>query len=99
MAVFVKRVEKATLGDTFKEAIKVDKDMLILKSNHGSDPQKNKSTEKKFLLTKPSTKKKDQDATDMESLQRNIMKLSNEIVDIKMNTREGTSNTKKLILT
>ena len=84
MTVFVKRVEKATLGDTFKEAIKVDKDMLILKLDHGSDPQKNKSTEKKFLLTKPSIKKKDQDATDMESLQRNIMKLSNEIVDMKI---------------
>jgi hypothetical protein len=36
-----------------------------------------------LCLTKPSTKKKDEDVMDMESLQRIVKKLSNGIVNMK----------------
>jgi len=38
MAMFVKRDEKATLEEIFKEAIKVEKDMLSLKGNLDKTP-------------------------------------------------------------
>jgi hypothetical protein len=48
------------------------------------------------LLTRPPGKQVEQntekDGVDMESLQRMIKKLSNEIVDMKRNAGEGTSN-------
>jgi hypothetical protein len=80
MAMFVMRDEKATLEDTFKESIKVEKDTLSLKGNHGSEHEKDNPTKKKFLLFKPSIEKKDQYVMDMESLQRILKKISNEIL-------------------
>jgi hypothetical protein len=47
MAMFVKRDENNTLETTFKEAIKVEKEMLGLKGNPGLNPQKKK------LVTRP----------------------------------------------
>jgi hypothetical protein len=48
------------------------------------------------LLTRPLGKQAEQnpekDNVDMESLQRMVKKLSNEIVDMKRNVGEGTSN-------
>jgi hypothetical protein len=48
------------------------------------------------LLTRPQEKQVDQNnekyGVDMESLQRMIKKMSNEIVDMKINAGEGTSN-------
>jgi hypothetical protein len=38
MAMFVKRDKKATLEEIFKEAIQVEKDMLILKGNLDQTP-------------------------------------------------------------
>jgi hypothetical protein len=35
---------------------------------------------------------KDKDSMDMESMQRMIKRLSNEVIDMKMNNGEGTSN-------
>jgi hypothetical protein len=97
MAMFFKRDKNHTLDDTFKEAIKVEKHMQILKTNPGEDANKVKSnTKKKIHPPKSPQGKKDQDSLDMEILQRIIKKLSNEIVDMNRNTREGTSNTKKL---
>jgi hypothetical protein len=80
--MFVKRDKKSTFEDTFKEAIKMENDMLSLKGNPGSDLEKYKSTKKNILLTKPSIDREDQDFMDIESLQSIINKLSNEIVDI-----------------
>jgi hypothetical protein len=42
MAMFVKRDEKNTLEATFKESIKVEKDMLSLKGNLGVESSKYK---------------------------------------------------------
>jgi hypothetical protein len=84
MEMFVKRDEKNTLEDTFKEAIKVKKGYVKSKGNLGAESHKDKSNTKiKVTSTKPSEDTKDQDSLDMESLQRIIKKLSNDIIDIK----------------
>jgi len=80
----------------FKEAIKFEKDMLGLKGNPGAEVQKDKSnTKRNVTLKKPHEDKKDQDSMDMESLQRMVKNISNEIININKIVGEGTSNTKK----
>jgi hypothetical protein len=77
----------------FKEAIKVEKDMLSLKGNLGVESSKEKgNTKTKTTTNKPFEDKKDHDSTDMEALQRIVKKLSNEIIDLKNNCGEGSSN-------
>lgn len=69
MKSFVKRDEKNTLEDTFKESIKVEKDMLIIKGNPGAEAHKDKSNTKiKVTSAKQIEDTKDQDSLDMESL-------------------------------
>jgi hypothetical protein len=47
------------------------------------------------LLPSPSKEKKDINSMDMESLQRIVKKLSNELIYLKKNSGEGSSNPKK----
>jgi hypothetical protein len=69
MEMFVKRDEKNTLEATFKESIKVEKDMLSLKGNLGVEASKEKTgTKTKTTVTKPLEDKKDQESIDMEAL-------------------------------
>jgi hypothetical protein len=59
MEMFVKRDENNTLEATFKEAIKVEKDMLSLKGNPGVETSKDKTGIKtKTTMTKPPDDKK-----------------------------------------
>jgi hypothetical protein len=48
-------------------------------------------------VSKPSEEKKDYDSMDMESLQRIVKKLSNELIDLKKNGGEGSSNSKNFL--
>lgn len=96
MAIFVKRGEKNTLEATFKESIKVEKDMLSLKINLGVQSSKYKSnTKTKATFTKPHEEKKYQDSIDVEALQIIVRKLSNEIIHMKKNCGEGSTNPNK----
>jgi len=96
MEMFVKRVDKNTLESTFRESIKVYKDMLslkenpIIKSSSNTIDIKNETT-----MTKYPDDKKKQESIDMEAFQRIVKKLSNEIIDLKKNCGEGSSNPKK----
>jgi hypothetical protein len=97
MVNFVKRTEKGTMEDTFKEAIKVDKGILILKGNLGAEVSKDKSnTKSKVTLKKNPEDKKYQESMDMEALKRIVKNIYNEIIDMNKRTREGTSNAKKV---
>jgi hypothetical protein len=61
MDMFVKRDDKGTLEDTFKEAIKVEKDMLSLKGNPrlNTDQITSSNTKKQIPPTKALAEKKD----------------------------------------
>jgi hypothetical protein len=55
MVMFVKNVEKTTLEATFKEALKIEKNMLSLKGNPGVESSKDKTNPKtKSTATKTS---------------------------------------------
>jgi hypothetical protein len=71
MVMFVKNAEKTTLEETFKEALKIEKNMLSLKGNPRAESSKDKTNPKtKSIATKTSKEKKDTDSMDMEALQR-----------------------------
>ena len=90
--MFVRRAAKPTLAETFEEAIKVEKDMSAIKTNPGVDTDSASSSQKKNESSSKTTtpEKKSQDSLDLDSLQRVIKKLSNEIIDLKKGTSENT---------
>jgi hypothetical protein len=94
MAMYVKNSEKGTLEEAFQEALKFEKNMLSLKGSSSSEPSKDKG-KGKISTSKPSEDKNPSDSMDMESLQRIIKKLSNDLVDLKRGSGEGSSNQKK----
>ena len=94
MAMFVRRTTKLTLTENFEEAIKVEKDMSAIKTNPGVDTDSASSSRKKTNSPTKNTnpEKKGQDSLDLDSLQRVIKKLSNEIIDLKKGNSESTLN-------
>jgi hypothetical protein len=78
----------------FQESLKVEKNMMSLKGNPGSEPSKDKGKNKE-TMSKPSEEKKNYDSMDMEALQRIVKKLSNELIDLKKSGGEGSSSQKK----
>jgi hypothetical protein len=97
ISMFVKRADKHTLAENFEEAKTIEFQMKGCKESQISLGKKETQQPKRgLLLTMTQGKQVDQnnekDSTDMESLQRMIKKLSNEIVDMKINVGEGTSN-------
>jgi hypothetical protein len=93
MEMFVKRYEKNTLETTFTKAIKFEKDVLDLKGNPEIEPSKDKTGNKtKATVKKPSKDKKDSESTYVEALHIIVKKLTNEIIDLKKNCGEGSSN-------
>ena len=60
--------------------------MASLKVNQGNDKSINVRNP-----AKPHGDRKDQDSFDIEGLQRVVKQLSNEIIDLKKNSGEGTS--------
>ena len=94
MAMFFRQKSKLTLVENFEEAIKVENDMSAIKENPGVDTDSASSSRKKTdsPTIKTNSEKKGQDALDLDSLQRVIKKLSNEIIDLKKGTSESTPN-------
>jgi hypothetical protein len=96
MVMFVKNAEKDTLEETFQEALKIEKNMISLKVNPGEESSKDKAKAKaKSLVTKYYEEKKDTYSMDMESLQRIVKKLSNEMIDMNKQNGEHFYNTNK----
>jgi len=93
--MYVKNSEKDTLEEAFQEALKFEKNMMSLKGSYSSEPFKDKG-KGKFFASKPSEDKKPSDSMDIESLQRIILKLSNDLIDLKKCGGEGYSSQKKL---
>ena len=86
MAMFLKQTHKTTLQDNFTEAIRVEKDLTSWKGNQENDkPSSSRDP------VKTHTHRRDQDAFDIEGLQRMFKQLSNEIIDLKKSSGEGTS--------
>ena len=94
MAMFVRKKAKLTLAENFEEAIKVEKDMSAIKTNPGVDTDAAYSSRKKTdsPTKNANPEKKGQDSLDLDSLQRVIKKLSNEIIDLKKGASENTPN-------
>jgi hypothetical protein len=96
---FFKMDEKNMLEYTSKKSIEVEKEMLSLKFNPRVETSKDKSGNKtKATMTKTFDDKKYQESTNMESLQRIVKKIFNEIIDMKNNCGEGSSNPKKIFI-
>ena len=86
MAMFVKQDQKITLQGNFAEAIRGEKDLSSLKVNQGSDKPSTSRTPVKTHIDR-----REQDAFNIEGLQRMVRQLSNKILDLKKNSRESTS--------
>jgi hypothetical protein len=101
------KLEKNTLAQNFQEAKKVKFEMMGCKQIHASLEKKTKIYPNKIvILPKPKKKKhrrkgklfykitpegKENDSMELDKLQCMIKHLNNEIIDIKMNSRKGTS--------
>jgi hypothetical protein len=94
MAMYVKNSEKDTLEEAFQEALKFEKKLLSLKGSSNSEPSKDKG-KSKISTSKSGEDKNPSDSMDMESLQRIIKNLSNDLVDLKRGNGEGSSNQKR----
>jgi hypothetical protein len=98
MAMYVKNSEKGTLEEDFQKALKFEKNMMSLKGSYKSDPSKDKG-KGKYFVSKPNEDKNHSDSMDMESIQRIINKLSNNLIDLKKGGGEGYSSQKKFFST
>ena len=95
IAMFVRQKAKLTLAENFEEAIKVEKDVFATKANSGVDTDAASSSRKKMdspAKANTTSDKKGQDALDLDSLQRVIKKLSNEIIDLKKGTSDSATH-------
>ena len=91
LGMFVKQAGKITLVETFDEAIKVEKNSLTFESeNNGKDD--GSLHKRNETNSRTNTNKKDAPAFDVEKLQQAIRSLTNEVVILKRNNGEGTSN-------
>ena len=90
--MFVRKKAKLTLAENFEEEIKVEKDVNATKANPGVYNDSASSSRKKIDSPAKGSDKRGQDALDLDSLQRVIKKLSNEIIDLKKGTSENTTN-------
>jgi hypothetical protein len=94
MEMFVKNAKKYTLEEAFQEALKVEKNILNLKFNHGAEPSKDKG-KTKATMSKPSKEMKDSTPWIWKLSRELSKKLSNELIDLKKTDGEGSSNSTK----
>ena len=94
MAMYVNFFEKDTLEEAFQEALKFEKNILSLKGRSYSEPSKDKG-KSKISASKSSEYKNPSDSMNMESLQRIIKNISNELFGLKRGNGEGSSNQKR----
>ena len=91
LGMFVKQAGKITLVETFDEVINVEKNSLMFEAENNG---KTNGSLKKCNETPARTNidKRDAPAFDVEKLQQAIRSLTNEVVTLKRNNMEGTSN-------
>ena len=98
--MFVKARKKRTLAENFIEALQVEKDIASIASSQGNEKNKPSSLEKpikKKGILKTNIEKKDKEPTDMASMQRVLKEITNELIDLKKNKREGKKPFKPFI--
>ena len=65
----------------------MEKDLVVISSHQGNEESKSSSSKKNEknykVISKADLEKKDKDPIDMESMQRVIKQLTNEIIDLK----------------
>ena len=93
ITMFVKAREKRTLAENFLESIIVEKGLASISSHRGNEENKPSSSEKSIKKSKgilrPTIEKKENEPTDMESMQRVIKYLTNDIINLNKNKGEG----------
>jgi hypothetical protein len=93
IAIWVKRSKKTTLLEAFEEASQIEKDILSLKDNISNEAEITPSSKKKIeILPRPPQTKTQSESSDLESLQKVIQKLSNQVVDLRRSVEEASSS-------
>jgi hypothetical protein len=93
IAIWVKRSKKSILLEAFEEASQIEKDILSLKDNLNSEAETTSSSKKKIkILARPPQAKIQPETLDLESLQKVVQRLSNQVVDLKRSTEEASSS-------
>jgi hypothetical protein len=83
-----KGLKQNTLLGAFEEASQIEKDILSLKDNLNSEAETTSSSKKKIeILTRPPQAKNQPETLDLESLQKDFQKLSNQVIDLKRSPR------------
>ena len=99
--MFVKSKETQTLGENLEESIKVEKDLEAISNHPGNEENEASISKKNGKKNKGSSKmdldKKQKEPTNMDSIQRIIKKLTNEIIDLKKSNGEGKKPFKPFI--
>jgi hypothetical protein len=92
IAIWVKRSKKSLLLEDFKEASQIEKEILILKDNLKNEAEIASSSKKKIqILSRPPQDKSQPKTLDLESLQKVVQILSNQVVDFKRSVEEASS--------
>jgi hypothetical protein len=92
IAIWVKRSNKSMLLEAFEEASQIEKNILSLKDNLSNEAEITSSSKKKIeILTRPPQTKTQSETADLESLQKVVQKLLNQVVDLKRSTEEASS--------
>jgi hypothetical protein len=93
IAIWVKRSKKSTLLEAFEEVSQIKKDILSLKDNLSNEEEITPSSNKKIeILTRPLQTKTQSETLDLESLQKVIHKLSNQVIDLRRSVEESSSS-------
>jgi hypothetical protein len=79
--------------EAFEEASQIDKYILRLKDNISNEAEITPSSKKKIeILSRPPQTKTQSESSDLESLQKVIQKLSNQVVDLRRSAKEASSS-------
>jgi hypothetical protein len=93
IAIWVKRSKKNTLLEAFEDAILIEREIMILEDILSSEVEMTSSSKRKIeILTRPPQAKNQQETLDLESLQKAFQKLSNQVVDLKITTKEASTS-------
>jgi hypothetical protein len=104
IVIWVRRSKKNTLLEAFEEAVLIEKDILSLKDNLekdilslkdnlSSEAETTSSSKKKIeILTRPPQSKNQQETLDLESLQKDFHKLSNQVVELKISAEDESTS-------
>ena len=86
--IFVDRATKPTLAENMKQTIAVERWIIYLDKKNANEERKSK----KFSFKDDSKKKTPRDPYDMEGLQKVLKTMSNEMVEIKKQVAETSTN-------